>query len=89
MDRQAPLFSQLANYVQYFNWQWARAVDGANTVFAHLRLPFTILFAGLGVWGATEHLRRDRASFIYLLTLFGTVSKVDTFLDQEAKAISF
>ncbi|MDA0328230.1 MAG: DUF2723 domain-containing protein [Gemmatimonadetes bacterium] len=74
MVRQAPISSQLANYLQYFDWQWARSLDGASTVFARLRLPFTMLFTGLGVWGAIEHARRDRASFIYLATLFGTLS---------------
>jgi hypothetical protein len=72
--RQAPLTSQIANYLQYFDWQWARSLDGSATVFAKLRLPFTMLFTGLGVWGAIEHARRDRASFIYLATLFGTLS---------------
>jgi hypothetical protein len=72
--RQAALSSQLLNYLQYFDWQWARAVDGVNTVFANLRLPFTMLFTGLGVWGAVEHFRRDRASFTYVLALFGTLS---------------
>jgi hypothetical protein len=73
-ERQAPLPSQLANYLQYFDWQWARSLDGANTVFAKVRLPFTMLFTGLGVWGAIEHARRDRASFIFMATLFGTLS---------------
>ena len=61
--RQAALWSQLVNYLQYFDWQWARSLAGTNTVFANLRLPFTMLFTGLGVWGAIEHFRRDRASF--------------------------
>jgi hypothetical protein len=74
LPRQAPLVSQLVNYLQYFDWQWARSLQGENTVFANLRLPFTMLFTGLGVWGATEHARRDRASFAYMLTLFLTVS---------------
>jgi hypothetical protein len=33
-----------------------------------------MLFTGLGVWGAIEHARRDRASFIFMATLFGTLS---------------
>jgi len=74
LPRQAELTSQLANYLQYFDWQWARSLDGTNTVFARLRMPFTMLFTGLGVWGAIEHSRRDRASFAYVLTLFATVS---------------
>ena len=74
IPRQASLPSQFANYLQYFDWQWARSLDGTNTVFANLRLPFTMLFTGLGVWGAIEHARRDRASFIFVLTLFATTS---------------
>jgi hypothetical protein len=49
-------------------------MDGINTVFGGMRLPFTMLFTGLGVWGAIEHARRDRASFVFMLTLFATVS---------------
>lgn len=74
VPRQAALSSQFANYLQYFDWQWARALDGTNTVFANLRLPFTMLFTGLGVWGAIEHFRRDKASFAYVAALFGTLS---------------
>jgi hypothetical protein len=74
LPRLAPLSSQLANYLQYFDWQWARSLDGTTTVFANLRLPFTMLFAGLGVWGAIEHARRDRASFVFVATLFATLS---------------
>jgi hypothetical protein len=74
IPRLAPLSSQFINYLQYFDWQWARGLDGTNTVFANLRLPFTMLFTGLGVWGAIEHFRRDKASFFYVLALFGTLS---------------
>ncbi len=74
LPRQAPLSAQIVNYLQYFDWQWARALDGANTVFATMRLPFTMLFAGFGVWGAIDHARRDRPSFLYVATLFGTLS---------------
>src|SRR5690606_12087814 len=74
LPRQAPLWSQLVNYLQYFDWQWARTLGGEQNVFARARLPFTMLFTGLGVWGAWEHFRRDRASFWYVATLFGTLS---------------
>lgn len=74
IPRQAPLWDQLVNYLQYFDWQWARSLDGAQSVFARARIPFTMLFTGLGVWGAYEHLRRDRISFYYLGTLFVTLS---------------
>jgi len=72
--RLAPLSSQITNYLQYFDWQWVRSLDGDNVLFANLRIPFTMLFTGLGVWGAVEHFRRDRPSFWFMLTLFGTLS---------------
>lgn len=74
IPRLAPLRQQVLNYLQYFDWQWARSLDGSNTVFAMMRLPFTMLFTGLGVWGAMEHAKRDRASFIYVVALFATLS---------------
>ncbi|HSR42025.1 MAG TPA: DUF2723 domain-containing protein, partial [Longimicrobiales bacterium] len=72
--REAPLGPQLLNYLQYFDWQWSRSVQGGRVLLADLRIPFTMLFTGLGVWGALTHRRRDRTSFWYLLTLFGTLS---------------
>ena len=72
--RQAPLHYQFLNYFQYFDWQWARALAGAQPLLAAARLPFTMVFTGLGIWGSIEHLKRDRSSFLYVLTLFGTLS---------------
>jgi len=74
VPRQAPLHAQLGNYLQYFDWQWARTLEGANTLFAAARLPFTLLFTFLGVYGATEHYRRDRTSWAYVAVLFATLS---------------
>lgn len=74
VPRQAPLWSQLVNYLQYFDWQWSRALGGEQPVFARMRIPFTMLFTGFGVWGAFEHFRRDRISFAYVGTLFATLS---------------
>ena len=74
LPRLAPFSSQIVNYLQYFDWQWARTLGGDNTVFANVRLPFTMLFTGLGVWGAIEHARRDRTSFVFVFTLFATLS---------------
>jgi hypothetical protein len=74
MPRLAPLHLQFVNYLQYFDWQWARVVEGTQTVFAAARLPFTVLFTGLGIYGALEHFRKDRVSWWYVLTLFGTLS---------------
>ena len=72
--RMASLGSQYANFLQYFDWQWARGVAGPETVFPLARLPFTFLFAGLGVFGASQHLRRDSATGLYTLVLFATLS---------------
>jgi hypothetical protein len=73
-ERLAPFGSQLLNYFQYFDWQWARSVMGRVGYLAAGRLPFTLLFLGLGIFGAMEHRRRDRKSFAYLATLFATLS---------------
>ncbi|MBT8488186.1 MAG: DUF2723 domain-containing protein [Gemmatimonadetes bacterium] len=72
--RQAPVSAQVANYLQYFDWQWARALGGDNPVFARVRLPLTMLFTGLGIWGLMAHFRHDRATFWYFAALFGTLS---------------
>jgi len=73
-ERQAPPASQYLNYLQYFDWQWSRSLQGEDTLFPPLRLLFTMLFTGLGVWGAMEHYRNDRRSFWYIAALFGTLS---------------
>ncbi len=72
--RLAPITSQIANYLQYFDWQWSRSLSGTDVLFGNTRLPVTLLFTGLGVVGAAEHLRREKRSGLYLLTLFGTLS---------------
>jgi hypothetical protein len=54
--RQAPPWPQLHNYLQYFNWQFARDW-GVGARFA------TTLFAFLGFWGAYELWKRDRRAF--------------------------
>jgi len=72
--RLAALHMQYANYLQYFDWQWARVMGGINTVFAPLRIPFTFLFTALGIYGAVEHFKKDRVTAWYILTLFATLS---------------
>ena len=62
------------NYLQYFDWQWSRSLAGANVLLAPVRVPFTMAFTALGLWGAMEHQKRDRPSFLYVLALFGTLS---------------
>ena len=73
-ERQAPFWAQVATYAQYFDWQWARSLGGRTGYFAPARLPFTLLFLALGLWGAWTHWMRDRKSFAYMATLFGTLS---------------
>ncbi len=72
--RQSPVASQMVNYLQYFDWQWARGLGGENPVFPRARLPLTMLFVGLGVWGLTAHFKHDRPTFWYFAALFGTLS---------------
>ncbi|HET7275825.1 MAG TPA: DUF2723 domain-containing protein [Longimicrobiaceae bacterium] len=72
--RQAPFTAQLTTYFQYFDWQWSRSIMGVQGYLAVARLPFTLLFIGLGGYGALTHWRRDRPSFAYLATLFATLS---------------
>lgn len=73
-ERLAPFWAQLANYFQYFDWQWGRSLMGNIGYIAPARLPVTLLFLGLGGYGAWEHWKRDRISFAYLGTLFATLS---------------
>lgn len=65
---------QFINYFQFFDWQWARSLDGRSTFFSWLRAPFTILFVLLGLLGAWRHFQTDRISWIYFFALFATVS---------------
>ncbi|MGH7462736.1 MAG: hypothetical protein ACREMA_17135, partial [Longimicrobiales bacterium] len=75
----ALLGAQIANYFQYFDWQWARSVRGNEGFFGGVRPLFTFLFIGLGAYGALEHFRRDRKSWTYLAVLFLTLSLGLTF----------
>ncbi|MGI9626268.1 MAG: glycosyltransferase family 117 protein [Longimicrobiales bacterium] len=74
VPRQAPLASQVQNFLQYFDWQWARSLSATNVLFGNGRIPFTALFIALGVLGILEHYRRDMASWVYLISLFGVLS---------------
>ncbi|WP_419167818.1 DUF2723 domain-containing protein [Candidatus Palauibacter sp.] len=67
-QRQAPLSAQMANYWQYFDWQWARSLPPGA------RLAASILFLFLALVGLWTHLRNDRKTFIYAGTLFFTVT---------------
>ena len=73
-DRQAPIPSQAGNWLQYFDWQWARSLSPADSTFGRARMPITVLFIALGIFGVLEHYRRDRASWIYFISLFAVLS---------------
>ena len=70
---------QVGNYLEYFDWQWARSVAGPTSWFGGARPVFTVLFAGLGIYGAVAHYRRDRVSWWYVFLLFLTLSAGLTF----------
>jgi hypothetical protein len=72
-QRMAPLSAQVENYLQYFDWQWARGVD-ASELPGTARLPLTLLFFGLGVAGLWATWRADRVIFTYLAVLVGTLT---------------
>ena len=73
-ERQAPLVSQAGNWLQYFDWQWARSLSPADSTFGRGRVPVTLLFIGLGIFGILQHYRRDRASWVYFVSLFAVLS---------------
>jgi hypothetical protein len=68
------LVAQYTNYLQYFDWQWGRSINGLANFFGSLRVLLTALFIGLGLFGAWSHYRRDKASFVYFGLLFVTLS---------------
>ncbi len=70
----ALLASQLENYIQYFDWQWARSVAGHRVLFGGARPLVTLVFLLLGLAGAWTHRRRDAAGAAYLATRFLTLS---------------
>jgi hypothetical protein len=66
--------AQIGNYLQYFDWQWARSVGGQRNFFGGARPLVTLLIIAIGVFGALQHFRRDRKSFWYVFVLFATLS---------------
>jgi hypothetical protein len=73
------LFAQYANYFQYFDWQWARSVNGLVSFLPPARVAFTFIFLFLGLFGAWSHYHRDRTSFVYVALLFVTLAMGLTF----------
>lgn len=69
---------QLANYWQYFDWQWARSIAAQVGDFP-LRTLVTLGFVSLGIQGARTQYRADRAAFwlmagLWLATGLGLVA---------------
>ena len=60
---------QLANYVQYFDWQWAAGL-GEHARASIPRLGVTLLMISLGVRGAFAHRRADTVSFALVSAIF-------------------
>ncbi len=72
-ERQAPFGAQLLNYVQYFDWQWARGFD-ASELPRSGRNPVSLAFLVLSLWGLWMIWRADRGAFLLLGGLILTVS---------------
>lgn len=67
-ERQAPFSAQVANWLQYFDWQWARPL------LPPARHLVTAIFLALGLVGLWRHARGDPDSFIYFAVLLFTVT---------------
>ena len=67
LDRQADLFSQFANYFQYFRWQYARDWGSAAGAVA-------ALFGFIGLYGLAELIRKDKRAGFAALAMFGTLT---------------
>jgi hypothetical protein len=72
-ERKAPFSAQIATFMQYFEWQWARGLDPSELP-ASSRAPFTILFLALGFAGLYAAWSTDRTLFVYLAVLAGTLT---------------
>lgn len=59
---------QLANFGQYFDWQWARQL-GHGVVTTWQRMTVTVLALSLGLRGLGMQWRRDRAGMWFTLIL--------------------
>lgn len=66
-QRNADFLSQIGNYLQYWNWQFARDWEGATTLA-------TLLFSGIGLGGLVVLLKRDRRAGLGALALFATLT---------------
>jgi hypothetical protein len=65
---------QLLNYLQYFDWQWARGLATSELPGSNARLPFTFVFLGLGIWGLAVAFRGRPGYLTYLGVLALTLT---------------
>ncbi len=64
---------QLLNYVQYLDWQWAKAVPGGiglGGAELTVRTAITLVFSFLALNGFLSHWKSDRSGAWFLLTLW-------------------
>jgi MFS family permease len=64
------IWLQLQNYIQYFNWQWARGLAGRGLGVLDGQLAGALLAAALGLRGLFAQRRADREGWWLLFTLF-------------------
>ncbi len=67
-DRQAPFGAQLANFFQYFSWQFARDWGAAG------RTVTTIVFGAIGLAGLWQLWRRDQRAGLAAAALLGVLT---------------
>lgn len=67
--RNAPMWLQLVNFLEYADWQTALSL-APRAAPAMARTAVTVFFIVLGVIGAVAHCRMDRRSWLAFLVLF-------------------
>lgn len=68
--RQAPLWLQVGNLIEYVDWQFALALAPTPPP-AWSRTPVTLLFVALAAWGSVVHRRLDRRGWRAMALLLG------------------
>lgn len=73
VTRKAPMSAQFGMYWLYFKWQWLRDAAGR---LSGIQSALAVIFLMLGLVGAANHWKHDRATFWYYATLMLTVTVV-------------
>ena len=71
--RQAPLWMQFGNFLEYVDWQVALGL-APGVAPSPWRTPFTLLFIALGIRGARAHRERDRPTWRAIAVLLFSAS---------------